>query len=108
MDLETVLAYINEDFYYDETELVLSYTTPTEIIRAYPMEAVYYSNKTKQELSCAPILTKAGVPYVSLEFAALFSDMTYTVYENPSRVLLRTGAKDMLSLKAEKDTAVSP
>ena len=106
LDLETVLTYINEDFYYDEAELVLSYATPTEIIRAYPTEPVYYSNKTKQELTCAPVLTKAGVPYVSLEFAALFSDVTYTFYENPARVLLRTGAKDMLSLKTEKDTVV--
>lgn len=106
LDLETVLAYINEVFYFDEKELVLSYTTPTEIIRAYPMEPAYYSNKAKQELTHAPILTKGGIPYVSLEFAALFSDMTYTFYENPARVLIRTGAKDMLSLKAEKDTAV--
>ncbi len=106
IDLETVLAHINKEFYYDEEELVLSYTTPTEIIRAYPMEAAYYSNKTKKELSRDPILTKSGVPYVSLEFAALFSDVSYTYFEEPARVLLRTGAKDVLALKAEKDTAV--
>lgn len=106
LDLTTVLTYINEDFYYDEEELVLSYTTPTEIIRAYPTEPVYYRNKTKTEFSHDPIVTKAGVPYVSLEFAALFSDVIYTVYEEPARVLLRTGSKDMLSLNAKKDTAV--
>ncbi len=106
LDLETVLTHINEDFYYDDEELVLSYTMPTEIIRAYPMEAVYYSNKTTKELSHAPILTKNGVPYVSLEFTALFSDLTYTFFENPARVLLRTGGKDVLSLAAKKDTAV--
>ncbi len=106
LDLETVLTYINEDFYYDEEELVLSYTTSTEIIRAYPMEPVYYSNKAKQDLANDPILTKGGVPYVSLEFAALFSDVTYSFYENPARVLIRTGGRDVLSLKAEKDTAV--
>ena len=106
LDLETVLTHINEDFYYDEKELVLSYTTPDEIIRAYPMEPVYYSNKTTVSLGSAPIMTKGGVPYVSLEFAALFSDMTYTFYEAPARVLIRTGTKDMLSLKAEKDTEV--
>jgi len=106
LDLETVLSYINEDFYYDEEELVLSYTLPTEIIRAYPMEAAYYSNKTKVDLARMPILTKGGVPYVSLEFTALFSDVTYTFYENPARVLLRTGSEDMLSLTAKKDTAV--
>lgn len=106
LDLETVLSYINEDFYYDEEELVLSYTTPTEIIRAYPMEPVYYSNKTKNALSNDPVITKGGAPYVSLEFAELFSDVSYTFLENPARVLLRTGAKDVLSLKAKKDTAV--
>ena len=106
LDLDTVLTRINEEFYYDEEELVLSYTTPTEIIRAYPMEPVYYSNKTRVELSSDPILTKGGVPYVSLEFAALFSDVTYTFYEEPARVLIRTGAKDVLSLKAKRDTVV--
>lgn len=106
LDLETVLGAINEDFYYDEAELVLSYTTPTQIIRAYPLEAAYYSNKTEHKLSCAPVMTKDGVPYVSLEFVSLFSDMTYTFLEEPSRVLLRTGEKEMLSLKAEKNTVV--
>lgn len=106
LDLDTVFTYINKEFYYDEEEFVLTYTTPNEIIRAYPTEAVYYSNKTRNELSHDPILTKGGVPYMSLEFAALFSDVTYTFYENPSRVLIRTGAKDVLSLKTKKETTV--
>ena len=106
LDLETVLTYINTDFYYDEKEMVLSYTTPTEIIRAYPMEAVYYSNKSRKELTCEPVLTKGGVPYVSLEFTALFSDMTYTYFEEPARLLLRTGSKEILSLRSKKDTVV--
>ncbi len=106
LDLETVLTKINKNFYYDKEEFVLSYTTPTEIIRAYPMEAVYYSNKSKKELSYAPLITKGGEPYVSLEFVALFSDVTYTFYEEPARVLLCTGAKDILSLRTEKNTVV--
>lgn len=106
LDLDTVFTYINEDFYYDEDELVLTYTTPTEIIRAYPTEAVYYSNKVRNELSHDPILTKGGVPYMSLEFAAMFSDMTYTFYEKPARVLIRTGSKEVLSLKTKKETTV--
>ena len=106
IDLETVLTHINPDFYYDEEGLVLSYTTPTEIIRAYPLEAEYYSNETKVELTCVPVLTKGGVPYVSTEFVALFSDVTFTFYEKPDRLLIRTGGKDMLSLKAKKNTQV--
>lgn len=106
LDFDTAASYINENFYYDEEEMVLSYTTPTEIIRAYPMEAVYYSNKEKKELSHEPLVTKGGAPYVSLEFAALFSDMTYTFYEEPARVLIRTESKEMLALKAKQDTVL--
>lgn len=106
VDLETVLTHINPDFYYDEEELVLSYTTPTEIIRAYPLEAGYYSNKTKKDLTYEPLLTKGGVPYVSMEFVELFSDVTSTFHEGPARLLIRTGGKDLLSLKAKKKTQV--
>ncbi len=106
LDLETVLAHINGEFYYDEAETVLSYTTPTEIIRAYPGEAAYYSNKTRTELKSAAVIQKAGTPYVSLEFAALFSDLTYTFLEEPARVLLRTGEKSVLSLDVKKGTVL--
>ncbi len=106
LDFDTVFSCINKNFYYDEEEMVLTYTTPTEIIRAYPMEAVYYSNKEKKELSHEPLVTKGGAPYVSLEFAALFSDMTYMFYEKPARVLIRTGSKDVLALKAKTETVV--
>lgn len=106
LDLGTVLSRINKDFYYDEKEAVLSFTTPSEIIRASLGEAAYYSNKVKVGLTSPAVILKAGNPYVSLEFAALFSDMTYTFYEQPARVLIRTGAKDMLSLDVKKGAAL--
>lgn len=106
LDLETVLAYINEDFYYDAEERVLSYVLPTEIIRAYTGEAAYYSNRNTVALESPAVREKNGTVYLSLEFVGLFSDMTYTYYEAPARVLLRTGAKDMLSLDAKKSAVV--
>lgn len=106
LDFETVRSRVNKNFYYDETEKVLSFTTPTEIIRAYSGEAAYYGNRVKTELKSAALLQKEGVPYVSLEFAALFSDMRYTFFEQPARVLILTGAKDMLSLDVKKETAL--
>lgn len=106
LDLETVLTYINDDFYYDATEKVLSYITPTEIIRAYVGDAAYYSNKDTITLEDPAVMEKGSAAYVSMEFAALFSDMTYTYFENPARLLIRNGAKDILSLDAKKATAV--
>jgi len=106
LDLETVLTYMNEDFYYDEAEKVLSYTTPTEIIRAYAGESSYYSNKETVASEAPPLVVKNNTAYLSLKFVSGFSDMTYTLLKDPSRVLVRLGGKEMLSLKAEKETAV--
>lgn len=106
LELATVLSRINKEFYYDENEAVLSFTTPTEIIRAPLGEALYYSNKNKHTLASPAVILKAGKPYLSMEFAALFSDMTYTLLEKPARVLIRTGAKDMLALDVKKATVL--
>lgn len=106
LDLETVLTYMNEDFYYDEAEKVLSYTTPTEIIRAYAGESSYYSNKETVASEAPPLVVKNNTAYLSLKFVSGFSDMTYTLLKDPSRVLVRLGGMEMLSLKAEKETAV--
>ena len=106
LDLETVLTYMNEDFYYDEAEKVLSFTTPTEIIRAYAGESSYYSNKETVASEAPPLVVKNNTAYLSLKFVSGFSDMTYTLLKDPSRVLVRLGGKEMLSLKAEKETAV--
>lgn len=106
LDFATVLSHINKEFYYDENEAVLSFTTPTEIIRALLGEDAYYSNKSRHTLTSPAVMLKAGTPYLSLEFVALFSDMTYTVLEKPARVLIRTGAKDMLSLDVKERTVL--
>ncbi len=106
LDLMTVLDDINDVFYYDGEEKVLSYTTPTEIVRAYLGEAAFYSNGERTELQSPAVKEAADEVYISLEFAALFSDVTYTFLEHPNRVLLRTGAKDVLSLDTKKAAVV--
>lgn len=106
LDLETVLKYINEDFYYDEEEKVLSYVLPTELIRARHGEDKYYSNEEERSLKSPAVTEEKGKPYISLEFAALFSDVTYTYYTNPARVLLRNGSQELLSLNTKVATVV--
>ena len=47
LTLDTVDSILNDAFYLDEAERLLSYTLPEEIIRVEEGQAFYYSNKEK-------------------------------------------------------------
>jgi len=83
-----ISSILNDDFYLDEEEGLLIYTLPEEIIRAREGQSVYYSNQEEKTLSHPVYFNMDGVYYLSLEFAAMFSDMTYAFYENPNRVVI--------------------
>jgi len=88
LTLSTVDSLFNNGFYLDEAEQLLSYTLPEELIRAEAGKSYYYSNKETKELSHPAFLNLDGVYYLSLDFTAMVSDMTYTFYENPNRVVI--------------------
>ena len=88
LSFETIDSIINDDFYLDEAEQMLSYTLPEEVIRVEEGQAYYYSNKEEKQLSHPALLKLEDVYYLSLEFTELFSNMTYAFYENPNRVVI--------------------
>ncbi len=88
LTLDTVDSIINDGFYLDETEQLLSYTLPEELIRAEEGQSLYYRNQEMVLLSHPAFLNMEGIYYLSLEFAELFSNMTYQFYENPNRVVI--------------------
>lgn len=83
-----ISSILNDDFYLDEEEKLLIYTLPEEIIRVQEGKAVYFSNEEERSFSHPVLLNLDGVYYLSLEFAAMFSDMTYAFYESPNRVVI--------------------
>ena len=88
LTLDTVGSFLNDGFYLDEAEQLLSYTLPEELIRAEAGQSYYYSNKEQVPLPHPAFLNLKGVYYLSLDFIKMFSDMTYEFYENPNRVVI--------------------
>ena len=86
--LDTIDRFINDDFYLDEAEQLLSYALPEELIRAEQGKFYYYSNAEKKELSHPAFLNLNGTYYLSLDFVEMVSNMKYTFYENPNRVVI--------------------
>lgn len=106
LDQDTVCDLIEKGFYYDENELVVSYVTPTQIVRIPVGDDGYYVNQDYVRLSAPAVLKKGELLYYSMELLSIFSDVTYQIYQNPSRVVVRSGAKELLCLKTVKNTAL--
>lgn len=88
LTLDTVDSILNDAFYLDEAEQLLSYTLPEELIRVEAGQSYYYSNKEVVELPHPAFLNLDGVYYLSLDFTKMVSNMTYEFYENPNRVVI--------------------
>ena len=84
----TVDSMLNEDFYLDEAEQLLSYTLPEELIRVAEGQSRYYRNNEECKFGHPIFIKLEDGYYLSLEFTALFSNMTYEFYENPNRVVI--------------------
>lgn len=96
LTLDTIDSILNDEFYLDEAEQLLSYTLPTELIRVEEGQEFYYSNEEVCSLEHPILIKLSDVYYLSLEFTALFSNMTYDFYQNPNRVVIHYQWVDFL------------
>lgn len=106
MDLETITSKFNKRFYWDATENVLVYTTPTEIIKAEVGTKDYLVNKNKVSANYPIVKTVGTEVYLALPFVAEYSDMRYQAYENPDLVVIQCKWGDYLYATVEDDTQV--
>lgn len=92
IDYETVAEKFNKRFYWDYNENVLTYTTPTEILRAEADKEEYSVTKstidTKVDSDYPIVKVFADQVYIALDFVQTYSDMDYKYYENPSRIVV--------------------
>ncbi|WP_455718245.1 glycosyl hydrolase family 18 protein [Anaerosporobacter sp.] len=88
VDYDTVTSYFNKRFYWDDNESLLIYTTPTEIIKSEVGSKDYYINKSKKSMDYAITKVEDGTVYIALDYVKEFSDVKYTLYEDPNRVVI--------------------
>ncbi len=92
IDYDTVVQVFNHRFYWDFNENILTYTTPNEILQAEAGSREYTVTKSMIKTDVAAdyaiVEVFADQVYLALDFVKKYSDMTFEVYENPSRVVI--------------------
>ena len=104
MDYETVIEKLNKRFYWDANENVLSYTTPTEVIKAEVGSQDYYVNKNKNKMDYKVVKTKGEQAYIAIDFVKQYSNMRYEYYKSPNRIVVQYKWDDYLFTKVKKAT----
>jgi spore germination protein YaaH len=108
IDYETIVQEFNHRFYWDSRENILTYTTPTEILRAEAGSSDYTVtktlNSTVKKADYEIVKVFADKVYVALDFVGEYSDMEYQFYEKPNRVVINYKWTDYLCTEVAKAT----
>ena len=84
-----VQDYLNDRFYWDETEEILRYTIPGEsTVNVEGYTAAYSIGKSAYTWDTAILLEEDDTLYLSLTFLAQYTDIRYTYYEDPNRIVI--------------------
>jgi spore germination protein YaaH len=104
LDYDTVIGVLNKRFYWDANENLLSYTTPTEIIKTEAGSKAYTVNEDKNKTDYPVVILKGKIPYIALDFVKRYSDMRYEYFKTPDRIVISYQWGDHLFTKVKKDT----
>ena len=87
---DVVVSHINKRFYFDSKENILSYTTASQVIRSEVGSTTYLVNKSRMEKEYPIVKTQGDAVYLALDFVKEYSNVEYTMYENPDRLMIES------------------
>ena len=113
-DLATVHKYLNTRFYWDESENLLIFTTPTQIITSVLGETVYNVDGEIKEVGFPISFTKEvmvdgavdTVLYVAADYVKQYTNFSYEPFTEPNRMQIYTEWPERKVTEVVKDTAV--
>lgn len=104
---DVIQKYLNKRFYWDANENLLTYTTPTDIIRVEVGSKEYSVGKNKQSVEYQIVKTDGSKAcYIALDFVTMYTAVEGSFYDGePRRAQLTTkwGERELTS--AGKETA---
>jgi Predicted glycosyl hydrolase len=108
MDYNTIVEKFNKRIYWDKNENVLTYTTPTDIIRVEADSKEFSDTKstieTKNALDYPVVKVFGDQVYIAMDFVQQYSDMNYKFYKEPNRIVVNYIWGDYLFSDVNKAT----
>ncbi|MBR4025982.1 MAG: SH3 domain-containing protein [Lachnospiraceae bacterium] len=106
LDYHFIHDNLNSRFYWDTNENILLYTTADSIISANVESTNYSIGKTSTNHDKVIVKATADSAWVDIEFVKQYSDFTYTLYEEPTRIVITNDWKEITTATLKKNTVV--
>ena len=103
---EIVRDYLNGRFYFDSNENILLYTLEDAIVRTGVGSKTYTIAKEEYAKDYAILKTEGHAAYIEIDFVKEYTDLDYTVYEQPGRVVIATDFEERVIADVKRSTEV--
>ena len=106
VEYSIVRKMINKRFYWDSNENLLLYTLPEGNVSVAPDSKEYTeSGETKSE-DYVILKTDGTSAYIALPFIQTYTNLEYTAYEDPSRVVITSDWGKIQTAKVKRNTQI--
>lgn len=99
-------TYLNARFYWDETEQILRYTLPEGVVNAEAQTAEYTVAKESRTADHVIVKIVNNEMYISLSFAAQYTNIRWDYYEEPDRVVISDVWNEIEYTTVKHDTQI--
>ena len=105
-DLDTVVDMYDHRFFWVENENTLFYAPPDTVYTFYPGKNEYLLNRSPVSSNVPMVQSKDGVVYVSVKLLEQYCGITYSLYDDPHRMLITYSDEAFLAAAAKEDTQI--
>ena len=106
VEYSIVRKYINSRFYWDPNESVMLYTLPGGNVSVTVGSSEYTDIMEKKSEDYVILKTKGRTAYIALPFIQKYTNMDYSVYENPNRTAITCEWGEIQTAVLKKNTEV--
>lgn len=106
LDFNTVKSYFNDRLYFDQNEGLLLYTGPTNTISSVVGSSSYMQDGQEMKEIFPVSVMDQNTLYIAIDYLKKYTNLSYQVFENPSRVQIMNQWSEIELAEIRKDTAV--
>ena len=106
LDYTAVRQYLNQRFYWDANENILRYTTDSDVISVNAGENKFLVGKKINNTDYTIVRVDGESVYLALEFVQNYTNLDFSVYSEPNRVLITSVWGEVSKAEVKKNTAI--
>lgn len=106
LEYSVVRDYINKRFYWDPNERVMLYTLPDGSVSVQADSSEYTFGAESKSEKYVILKTDGTAAYIALPFIQAYTNMEYSVYDTPNRVVITSKWGESETAQIRHDTQV--